>query len=441
MIVERVALENFGPFLSCRASLEAAPAACVPPDGSPEGSACPSPDAASAGSAWLVAGGSRQEQSGFLDGLARLLSCFVQAMRRSRRAGVLAGVPFPVPSPSAGAPQAVPGSLVPDLPAVPSPAASLACTVRSGRSSFSWRLAKAGEGARTRRASALGDARFLAGLYLQRRIRDHGCSLPLVACYPRDRRLFAGTGPGSRADSCFDAYDAGFGAKARLCRFLALACVACAGSGSPVSASTASGSAPGTALGCAVPPERLKACILAALQPLFPDCTDLALQGGPRPRLLLERVGGVRDLAFLPRGDALLGALAADLACRLALLNPALANPLEGDGIVLIDGLDQGLPGACGPALPESARPESAQPASALSGQARAGAVRPGPSLSLAGAVQGLRTAFPRCQFVFTAGDALSGPAGAGQGLALAEACGARLCRLELHRRPASGGA
>ncbi|MBR6467590.1 MAG: hypothetical protein IKT16_05500 [Desulfovibrio sp.] len=330
---------------------------------------------------------------------------------------------------------------------------SLACTVRDGRSSFGWRLAKAGEGARTRRASALGDARFLAGLYLQRRARDASCSLPLVACYPRDRRLFAGTGRRSReaaglktsgAYDAYDACDAGLGAPAALCRFLALLSAghsgeasgnSPAGSGSapsphpipPNAAMTAAGLSAAAAK--AASPERLQACILGALQRLFPDCTDLELQAGPSPRLLLVREWRLRDLSFLPRGDALLAALAADLACRLALLNPALANPLEGGGIVLVDGLDLDLPALDAQAPADPALEDLAWPR---------------PSLSLASAVRGLRAAFPSCQFVFTQGSASGRPAAAGAepGLALAEACGALPCVLALERRkPACGAA
>ncbi|MCR5170882.1 MAG: hypothetical protein K6C33_10555 [Desulfovibrio sp.] len=436
MIVESAVLENYGPFLSCRASLKAGGCAGVPElsQKAPSGAAC-------GGSPWLIAGGSRLEQSCFLDGLARLLSCFVQAMRRSRRAGVLAGLPSPLPSPlpvpSAGGLQPVPDDQADPAGVVPA-LSSLACTVRDGRSIFGWRLAKAGEGSRTRRASALGDARFLAGLYLQRRVRDASCSLPLVACYPRDRRLFAGTGKRSRdaagpkasgachAYHAYDACGAGLGAPAALCRFLALLSDGHSGEGSGNAPDGGPAPSP-LPIPKATSPERLKACILGALQSLFPDCTDLELQAGLSPRLLLVREGRLRDLAFLPRGDALLGALAADLACRLALLNPALANPLEGGGIVLVDGLDLDLPAL-------DAQPPADPALNDL--------VWPRPSLSLASAVRGLRAAFPGCQFVFTQGSASGRPAAAELGLALAEACGVLPCVLALERRqPASGAA
>ena len=407
MFVESASLENYGPFLSCRAGFASGASG-----GSSGGFRSSPQDSARnfsrKGSAWLVCGGSRKEQSVFLDGLARLLSCFESALRRSRRAGVLAGMPDSFPHRGPAGP------------------ASLSCAVRDGRSRFAWRLARAEEGAQKRRASALGDARYLAGIYLQRRARDGSASLPAVAFYQAGRAVSAS--PRGRRNPCSGAF-AGFGALMDLlssgggeARFGHVSGMDFFQGFLPASSGTA---------GLPVQADRLKAGVLAAVRRLLPDCTDLAVRGWPSRRLLLQRGGQWRDLAFLPRSEALLCALAGDLAVRMVLLNPALENPLEGAGIAAIDGL-----GFC---LPKAGRQEGSG------------------ACGLAGAVRGLREAFPCCQFIFSAG----GEAGASpdcarkggtedgsgaaledaDGLALAEACGARPLVLEMARRPGNGGA
>lgn len=66
---------------------------------------------------------------------------------------------------------------------------------------------------------------------------------------------------------------------------------------------------------------------------------DLRVRRQPL-RMTLEKQGEELVVNQLSDGEKCLLALAADLARRLAIANPALANPLEGEGVVLIDEIE-----------------------------------------------------------------------------------------------------
>ena len=58
------------------------------------------------------------------------------------------------------------------------------------------------------------------------------------------------------------------------------------------------------------------------------------------PTMILEKDGEELDVNQLSQGEKSLLALVGDIARRLALLNPSLDNPLEGEGVVMIDEVD-----------------------------------------------------------------------------------------------------
>lgn len=66
---------------------------------------------------------------------------------------------------------------------------------------------------------------------------------------------------------------------------------------------------------------------------------DLRVRRQPL-RMTLEKQGEELVVNQLSDGEKCLLALAADLARRLAIANPALSNPLEGEGVVLIDEIE-----------------------------------------------------------------------------------------------------
>jgi len=95
--------------------------------------------------------------------------------------------------------------------------------------------------------------------------------------------------------------------------------------------------------------------------------SKLRVQRKPRLRMTVEKHGKILDVAQLSQGEKTLMALVGDIARRLAMMNPCLENPLQGEGIVLIDEIDLHL-------HPQWQR----------------------------GIIQRLRDTFPNCQFLLT---------------------------------------
>ncbi len=56
--------------------------------------------------------------------------------------------------------------------------------------------------------------------------------------------------------------------------------------------------------------------------------------------MLIDKHGETLNVSQLSQGEKSLMTLVGDIARRLAMMNPSLASPLEGDGIVLIDEVD-----------------------------------------------------------------------------------------------------
>lgn len=72
----------------------------------------------------------------------------------------------------------------------------------------------------------------------------------------------------------------------------------------------------------------------------MPDLDNLRVRRQPRLHMAIDKKGETLNVAQLSQGEKSLMALVGDIARRLAMLNPALDNPLEGDGVVLIDEVD-----------------------------------------------------------------------------------------------------
>jgi len=76
-----------------------------------------------------------------------------------------------------------------------------------------------------------------------------------------------------------------------------------------------------------------------ALKGLLPDFRNLSVRRSPL-RMEMEKKGKRLIVDQLSDGEKCLIAMVGDLARRLAIANPVRDNPLEGDGIVLIDEID-----------------------------------------------------------------------------------------------------
>lgn len=80
--------------------------------------------------------------------------------------------------------------------------------------------------------------------------------------------------------------------------------------------------------------------VLHALKVFMPGYSQLRIQRKPRMRMVISKDNQELDILQLSQGEKSLLALVGDIARRLAMMNPGLPDPLQGEGIVLIDEVD-----------------------------------------------------------------------------------------------------
>ncbi|MBC1192708.1 AAA family ATPase [Microcystis aeruginosa CS-558/01A06] len=86
--------------------------------------------------------------------------------------------------------------------------------------------------------------------------------------------------------------------------------------------------------------DRQLTAVRTAIGRFMPHMDNLRVRRKPRLYMAVDKNGETLNVAQLSQGEKSLMALVGDIARRLAMLNPALENPLAGDGIVLIDEVD-----------------------------------------------------------------------------------------------------
>jgi predicted ATP-binding protein involved in virulence len=77
-----------------------------------------------------------------------------------------------------------------------------------------------------------------------------------------------------------------------------------------------------------------------AISTFMPGYNNLQIRRQPQPHMTIDKDNESLDINQLSQGEKSLLALIGDIARRLALTHPAINNPLEGDGIILIDEVD-----------------------------------------------------------------------------------------------------
>lgn len=82
------------------------------------------------------------------------------------------------------------------------------------------------------------------------------------------------------------------------------------------------------------------AFVSRTIESSVPEFTNLRISRKPKPRMLVEKDGTTFDINQLSDGEKCLIAMIGDLARRLVIANPTMENPLEGEGVVLIDEID-----------------------------------------------------------------------------------------------------
>jgi predicted ATP-binding protein involved in virulence len=86
--------------------------------------------------------------------------------------------------------------------------------------------------------------------------------------------------------------------------------------------------------------DRQLVAVRTAISSFMPQMDNLRVRRKPRLHMAIDKNGETLNVAQLSQGEKSLMALVGDIARRLAMLNPALDNPLSGRGIVLIDEVD-----------------------------------------------------------------------------------------------------
>ncbi|MGX8219657.1 AAA family ATPase [Psychrobacter celer] len=83
--------------------------------------------------------------------------------------------------------------------------------------------------------------------------------------------------------------------------------------------------------------------VRTAISAFMPDLSNIRVQRKPRLHMAVDKDGRSLNVMQLSQGEKSLMALVGDIARRLAMMNPDLDDPLQGDGIILIDEVDMHL--------------------------------------------------------------------------------------------------
>ncbi|GGB37829.1 ATPase [Oceanisphaera marina] len=89
--------------------------------------------------------------------------------------------------------------------------------------------------------------------------------------------------------------------------------------------------------------DRQLTAVRTAISNFMPGFSNLQVRRKPRLYMSIDKDGETLNVLQLSQGEKSLMALVGDIARRLAMMNPGLANPLAGDGVVLIDEVDMHL--------------------------------------------------------------------------------------------------
>lgn len=91
------------------------------------------------------------------------------------------------------------------------------------------------------------------------------------------------------------------------------------------------------------PRDRQLIAVRTAISTFMPGFSNLRVKRRPRLQMLIDKSGETLNVVQLSQGEKSLMALVGDMARRLAMMNPSLKNPLQGEGVVLIDEVDMHL--------------------------------------------------------------------------------------------------
>ena len=219
--------------------------------------------------------------------------------------------------------------------------------------SFEWTLAKTRKGRKTQYASYLNECTRLANHYRNALTKDDQTSLPLIAFYPVER-VVIDIPLKIKTKHTFlqlDGYDNSLSQGVDFRRFFEwFREREDTENESGISEDLLSQLKPLietnqdvwqrlTELNASAKDRQLTA-VRTAIRHFMPHMDNLRVRRKPRLHMAIDKNGKALNVAQLSQGEKSLMALVGDIARRLAMLNPALDNPLTGDGIILIDEVD-----------------------------------------------------------------------------------------------------
>jgi predicted ATP-binding protein involved in virulence len=218
---------------------------------------------------------------------------------------------------------------------------------------FAWGIARGRQGRKTLIHSSLTDASLLADHYRTQLTADDKASIPLIAYYPVERSVLE-IPLKIRTKHSFDqldGYDNALNRGVDFRRFFewfreredsenetgvsdtALAEISAKfGKNSDIWKTLSQLKASSR--------DRQLTAVRSAIAAFMPGFSNLRVQRKPRLHMAIDKDGVTLNVSQLSQGEKSMMALVGDIARRLAMMNQSLDNPLEGDGIVLIDEVD-----------------------------------------------------------------------------------------------------
>ena len=218
---------------------------------------------------------------------------------------------------------------------------------------FEWILARPRQGRKTDTHSSFTDVSRLADLYRIRLTEDETASLPLIAYYPVERSVLE-IPLKIRTKHSFDQLDGYDNALSRGVDFRRFFewfreredAENESGVSSTVLTEISNKYGEDSHIWNALTDlkastrDRQLTAVRAAISTFMPGFTHLRVQRKPRLHMAIDKHGVKLNVSQLSQGEKSMMALVGDIARRLAMMNQSLANPLQGDGIVLIDEVD-----------------------------------------------------------------------------------------------------
>lgn len=218
---------------------------------------------------------------------------------------------------------------------------------------FHWEIAGTRKGRNANSSSALNELNLLAEGYRSQLTAKSDSSLPLLAFYPVERSVLD-VQPKIYAKHTFDqldGYDDALGRGVDFRRFFEWFreredSENETGISTELLNELSQKIAPGTpvwellAKEHASSRDRQLTAVRTAIEAFMPGFTKLRVKRKPRLHMAIDKDGETLNVSQLSQGEKSMMALVGDIARRLAMMNPALENPLQGNGIVLIDEVD-----------------------------------------------------------------------------------------------------